>query len=261
MIKLLANEQDELLLQYFWRELPADQMQQVSSWLQHDAAIAQRYQALCADLQKIRDAMPNAALSSLAITRAKLRLRRHIERQQLQQGQAPETSFAAAPAPVAWLRPALAGALLTLLAVFAIVPRVVDPPLVSKGDASPITNLNTAETYGVEANSAMLRAVRVQVAQSQQTLQALPADLAEQRALLADIVLQNRSFAQRAQLQGQADVARLLRAIEPVLASLAQQPTPQERAALLAQWEFETQVLQTKLQARASKPVPTTQGL
>ncbi len=242
---------DDDLTQHFWGELPKAEAEQIAASLRSDPELARRYQRLCQQLQALRDALPDAELSAVAITRAKLRLHRHIERERR----------AESLARTSWWWPALAGAAASLMVVLTFWPPATNSPIASTPIATaPIVQIQPSNN-SPEANNAMLRAVRVQLAQSQQALLDLPADKTQQQVLLADIVMQNRSFAKRAQLQGQNDVARLLRAIEPVLASLASEPSPEQRAALLAQWEFETQVLQTKLQVQASKTASTTQRL
>ena len=103
-----------------------------------------------------------------------------------------------------------------------------------------------------------LPALRAHLLQTQMLLDKFDPNNAQERALLDEIIAQNQSYAQRAQRLGHSDLARVLRALEPVLVEVENIQEPEARAALINQFEFEADSLQTKLQARASKQVPKT---
>ena len=149
----------------------------------------------------------------------------------------------------AWLVPAFtagAGALLMWLYTQGVTPNT--QPLASEPGAS----------IPAQVQSMSLPALRAHLLQTQMLLATFDPNNAQERALLDEIIAQNQSYAMRAQRLGRADLARILRALEPVLVEVENIEEPDARAALINQFEFEANSLQTKLQARASKQVPKT---
>ena len=88
----------------------------------------------------------------------------------------------------------------------------------------------------------------------------MPADADGTRSLLiADIVEQNRAFEQAAERNNAQDVARVLRAFEPILLRLASDDiAPDDAESLRRQLSFELNVMLTKLSSRTSKASTTT---
>ena len=91
------------------------------------------------------------------------------------------------------------------------------------------------------------RGLQVHLRDSQVELSQLPAD-ADRSLLLLQIIEQNRIFERVADSNNAADVARLLRAFEPILMRLASDDiAPEDAEALRAQLAFELNVMLTKL--------------
>ena len=91
------------------------------------------------------------------------------------------------------------------------------------------------------------RGLQVHLRDSQAELSQLPAD-ADRSLLLLQIIEQNRIFERVADSNNAADVARLLRAFEPILMRLASDEiAPDDAEALRAQLAFELNVMLTKL--------------
>lgn len=88
----------------------------------------------------------------------------------------------------------------------------------------------------------------------------MPADADGTRSLLiADIVEQNRAFEHAAERNNAQDVARVLRAFEPILLRLASDDiAPDDAESLRRQLSFELNVMLTKLSSRTSKASTTT---
>jgi hypothetical protein len=98
------------------------------------------------------------------------------------------------------------------------------------------------------------RGMQLHLRQSRQDILRLPGDgNAARRMLITDIQRQNRLFEQAAKEHGAEDIARVLRAVEPVLSRLATEDLgDEEAAALQAKLAFELNVMLTKLQQRES---------
>ena len=91
---------------------------------------------------------------------------------------------------------------------------------------------------------------------SQQHILSLPSAGGNSAALIGDIVAQNRLFARAARDTGSQDLARLLRALEPVLLELADDNvSPEQATALRAQLAFELNVMLGRLR-RNDLPEP-----
>jgi len=104
--------------------------------------------------------------------------------------------------------------------------------------------------------SPLLRGVQLHLRDTEQLLPQLTgADNAEQRrSLLAETRAQNRMYASAAEAQNDEQLARVLRAFDSALASLARERSdPQALAADQAQLSSELAVMQTKLAGAASK--------
>jgi DNA-binding FadR family transcriptional regulator len=99
------------------------------------------------------------------------------------------------------------------------------------------------------------RGLQVHLRESRQDLSALPADAGEERAMLImHMIQQNRLFERAAEQNDAGDLARVLRAFEPILMRLAANDmTPEDAEALQAQLAFELNVMLTKLGKSASE--------
>jgi len=123
---------------------------------------------------------------------------------------------------------------------------IIDPPSVVAGiDTQPPP---VAFTRGLQVH---LRDSRAQLAgfdgESDSTI------------LIAQIIEQNRMFEAAADLNNAPNLARVLRAFEPILLQLAATDiAPEDASALRAQLAFELDVMLTKLASESSKDSQTT---
>jgi hypothetical protein len=92
------------------------------------------------------------------------------------------------------------------------------------------------------------------LADTRQHLASWPDARSERRALIADIVADNRLHALAAERSGDPQLARVLRAFEPVLLAL-DGDSPEAVAGARAQLDFEARAMQTKLRAASSNAV------
>ncbi len=114
------------------------------------------------------------------------------------------------------------------------------------------------------ANSAVpgafTRGLQVHLRDTQQNIASMPIDTAEGRTLLVlQIIQQNRIFERAAEQNSSDDLARVLRAFEPILLRLAANDiAPADAQALRAQLAFELNVMLTKLERYASNDTQST---
>lgn len=235
---------DETLTLYYYGDGLSDaQVRRIESALAADAALAARYAALRAELDRLRgwpaqspapDAVGrwHAALSTAAGADA--------------QSAAPPPR-ATAGGQLAW---AMAAALALAIGLGAGSLWRKSPP------ASPATSPIVATQPAALGAPPVVRAVQAHLVAGQTLLARLPgADAGERTQRLAMIVAQNRLHAQAAQREGDAQLARVLRAFEPVLLRLASSDIDAADAELLrAQLRFELGAMLTKLEYGASEP-------
>jgi len=123
------------------------------------------------------------------------------------------------------------------------------------GDIDPgNTVVDVPETTRADPSAALSRGLLVHFQESREQLVGLSPDANGERSeLIQKIVQQNRLF-QRAAASGDSqDLARVLRAFEPVLLRLADENvTPEDAAALQAQLAFELNIVLTKLSRNLS---------
>ena len=104
------------------------------------------------------------------------------------------------------------------------------------------------------ASATFARGLAVHLRESRQELANLPAEPGSERTmLLSQMIQQNRMFERAAAERDSEDIARVLRALEPVLVQLASADlSPAEARALQAQLSFELNVVLTKYGRNAS---------
>lgn len=117
----------------------------------------------------------------------------------------------------------------------------------------------TAAPIVAAQSDAFARGLKVHLARSNQDIASMPLDTASDRSmLLLHIIQQNRIFELAAEQNDAPDLARVLRAFEPILLELASDETTPERAtALRAQLQFELNVVLTKLSRDTSEQTDT----
>jgi hypothetical protein len=128
------------------------------------------------------------------------------------------------------------------------------------GTNDNVPNIHVADTSapasGVPAS--LSRGVQVHFRDSREQLLSLP-DSADRTLLVLQIIEQNRLFESAANNSNSPRLARVLRALEPVLLQLAAEDLePADAEALLSQLAFELNVVLTKLAAESSDDSLTT---
>ena len=227
--------EDTLILYYYNDGLTDTERRQVESAINSDPAVAAQYDALCRELNGLAEsdapAIPTHtverwhAIIDDAARAAPARPRRQ------------QRVFS--PVSFAW------GAALAAAIVVGINlrPTTVEPVVVEPTAESP----------------AFARGVQVHFRDSYDRLSTLPVESADDRmALVMQIIEQNRMYERAAGRHGADDIARVLRAFEPILVQLAAEDTaPEDAEALRAKLAFELNVMLTKLSRDSSNEADT----
>lgn len=228
---------DELILYYYEDGLSDAERLRIRTALEADASLRMRYARLCEDLARF-DAPRPAAVPADMVARWQDSIDRaaRLERQALR----PPRAFHLPS--FAW-GSAVAAALVLALGFWLAGNRSVEP--IPNGGLADSGATVTARS----ALAAFERGLEVHLQQSSRQLVGLPTDADEQRTMLImRMVQENRLFETAAEKNGAEDLARVLRAFEPILLRLAADDvSPAEARALQAQLTFELNVMLTKL--------------
>ena len=228
--------EEKLILYYYNDGLSEHERREVEAAIHDDVAVAAQYDELCRQLNGFVEtetpAVPSHTMQQWhdAIDR-EARLE-HGREQQPRQRSFNGFSFAWGAAIAAAL---VLGVSLTMMRV--------DPGV----EAPAVTN------------SAFTRGVQVHFRDTYGQLAGLPVESAADRSeLVLQMIQQNRLFERAAEQNDSADLARVLRAFEPILIRLAAEDiTPHEAEALRAQLAFELNVMLTKLSRDSSNETDT----
>lgn len=231
----MINDQ-QLLMYYYEDGLSLSEREQIRSHLTADVDLSARYQRLLGELRGLGSpapVQPNPA--------AQARWRASLTR-------AAQSQAKDGPGRIWPL--ALVGATLVLLGV-AIGTRIAEQSLAPQ--PAPIVAAADSDS----GDASLARGLGSHFGDARLLLADLPsADPAQRRALIADILEQNRLYQRAAQAQGDDGLVRVLRALEPVLLTLADDAGGSEDArSTRAQLDFELAVMQTKLSRSPSKTV------
>lgn len=236
---------DDLILYYYGDGLGDAERAAIDAALGNDASLSERYRELRLSLDRLQDE-PAVRAPADAVARWHRSIERaaSVPRADARRRERPRDfqSFA-------W--GALAAACVALgLAAYYVERNVPPTPVADMGE--PALDEGSSLPAGVPASFA--RGVQVHLRDSRRDIVRLADDAgADRTLLLMDILRQNRLFEQAARSNGAEDVARVLRAFEPVLLRLASEDVSDEDAAALrAQLAFELNVVLTKLQQRES---------
>ena len=128
-----------------------------------------------------------------------------------------------------------------------------DAPSVPPGVAATGGDLSRA------APAVFVRGMQTYLSDARQELTTMPTDPAGGRSqLIAQLLEQNRMFERAAEHNDAPDLARVLRAFEPILVRLAQDDiAPDDAESLRRQLSFELNVMLTKLASGTSKDATT----
>ncbi len=236
-------DDDELILYVYNDGLSEQRRRQIARALRNDADLALRLAALGEELRALQPAEADPPLDPAMAQRWRTALAREARLQ-------PATSTQG----WRWLRwPGLgAVAAAGVLVYFGIG---LGHWLDGRPDVQP--NLGPMAVHHPSSNPApLLRGVQLHLRDTQSLLPQLAVDDPDQRrSLLAETRAQNRLYAQAAEAQNDQQLARVLRAFDRALASLAADRADQQAlAADRAQLAFELSAMQTKLAAATSKP-------
>jgi hypothetical protein len=235
---------EEMLVSYFYDELTRDERASVDAALANDPALATRYAALSRELLAWRAPEP----ASVPV---------HIEAQWHDSIDrlANAASMPARPrAP--YLRvfgwgSALAVALVAGIGIGLRLNQQTTSTAVTDAPLAGVENLRDAIVP-----ASFTRGLQQHLQESQWQIDRLTgvAD-ADRVSLTMQLIEQNRVFERAALQSNAANLARVLRAFEPILLQLANEDiAPQDMEALRAQLAFELNVMLTKLRQSPSDP-------
>jgi len=229
---------EQLILYYYADGLSRAERRRIEAELAADPALRRRYEALRRDLDAIED--PPAPAPAHLVRRWQDSIDRAARREQQPARPAP---WRLHPASFA-LGGALAGALALGIGIGLFV---ADRDDVTAPVAVPPVAVEPAGP--VSGPDAFFRGLEVHFQQSRQDLDELPVeDDAARRQLILHIVRQNRLFAREALDSQSPELARVLRAFEPVLLELAADDlAPADARRLQDKLAFELNVMLTKM--------------
>lgn len=229
--------EETLILYYYDDGLSNSERREVQAALDADPGLAARYERLCTELDGMADAESPAVPQHVVH-----RWHDAIESaaRQASRNSRPPRSFS--PLSFLW-----GAAVTAALAVGIGIGVMLDVE-----DTVPVT--------GPDVSGAFSRGVAVYLRDTRQELSAMPVHLpADRTTLILDIIEQNRLYELAAEQNNSSDVARVLRAFEPILLRLAAEDiAPEDAEALRAQLAFELEVMLTKLSRDSSNEQQST---
>lgn len=234
---------DETLILYYYGDgLSDDERSAVEAALENDSYLRERYRALCRSLDQVSELPTGRAPAHMAA-----RLHGSIER-----AAAGEPVANASPGK-AWHFPSFAwGALAAaLVAGVAIGLNFGDgaTPVPSIADGRDRIDIDDRPPMQPATPVSFSRGLQFHLRESRDDIMRLAAnDNADRTMLVLDILRQNRLFEQAAREHDAEDIARVLRALEPVLLRLANEENAEDAAALRAKLTFELNVVLTKME-------------
>jgi len=240
--------EDTLILYYFNDGLSDRERRQVETAINTDTAVSAQYKALCRQLNDLSEtdaqAVPSHTLQRWHDTIDRAARQTHIRQQQRPR---PFHMFS-----FAW------GAAITAALAIGIGIGVYMAGGETNTPMIELANVGPSASNVVPAS--FTRGVRVHLQDARQGLAGLSLDADSDRILLIlKIIDQIRRFERAAERNNSQSVARVLRALEPILLRLAADDiTPEDAEALRAQLAFELKVMLTKLSRDTSKETQST---
>ena len=237
---------DDILVLYYYRDGLTDaERARVLAALEEDAGLRARYEELCRDMEAFDAAAKPAAVAPDIVARWHDSLGRAARMEQQRMSPAKRAfhlpSFGWGAAMAATL--ALGIGIGTFFS-----GNDVPNPSIENGivDTAP---------ESASSSAAFARGLAVHLRESRQELAGLPAGADSERAMLiTQMIQQNRMFERAAVQNDSQDLARVLRAFEPILQRLAADDISREDAeALQQQLAFELNVMLTKLGRNVSE--------
>ena len=231
---------DDDLLLYYYRELdPADRAR-IGAALGEQPELARRLHALVSRLDAAAN-IPEVPVPAQVQDRWAAALDRA----------ATQTRVAAAPrrfsAPLIWQ--AAAAAVTVFALIFSIQRVMQSPPEQVVENTTPTQSGNDT---GSDKGTAYENGLKFHLASTERRIASLGEATPEERARLVEtIISQNRMYALAAERAGEPQLARVLRAFNPILEDLANGRSG-STAADVAQLSFELRVMQARLGAGAA---------
>lgn len=242
---------DDTLTLYFYNDgLSDDERLEVEAALRSDPALAARYAALRQALESWSEAEEHQAPPHL-VQRWHASIER-AARHEHGQSEKPRGSFSFVA--FGW------GAAVTA----ALAIGIGLGTWFAGGDATrpmtPITAIDVAPIEQGGGGAAFTRGLKVHLSDAEKNISSLPVETSADRTMLVmQIIQQNRMFERAAEQNDAANLARVLRAFEPILLRLAADDiAPEDAAALREQLAFELKVMLTILEREASKETQST---
>lgn len=236
---------DDILILYYYKDgLSEKQRSEVQAAMRQDVAMRARYEQLRADLDDL-DGTEAVSPAPDAVAR----WHDSIDRAARVEHQRAITRSRAFLPPFFTWGAALAATLVVGIGIgnYLSGRGAIDPPI---GDY--VTDNVEPVTHSASATFA--RGLAVHLRERRQELANLPAEASPERTILvSQMIRQNRMFERAAAEKDSEDIARVLRALEPILVQLASADlSPAEARALQAQLAFELNVVLTKYGRTAS---------
>jgi hypothetical protein len=236
--RVMINE-ETLTLYYYDDGLTENERRDVESALARHANLAAKYAELCHQFERLSSPDEHRVPSHL-VHRWQDSIKDVAKREStdLQQSAAPRSSYS-----LAW-----GGAVSVALAIGIGIGVYFS----GNEQVDPIAENNFAGAQamvGATVPASFTRGLTLHLQDSEREIARLTADSSgDQTALVIQIIEQNRVFARSAKLNDSANLARLLRAFEPILMRLASDDVaPADAAALRSQLSFELNVMLTKM--------------
>jgi len=228
---------DTLILYYYDDGLTDSERKAVESAIHSDPDVAAQYDRLCRQLNEFAEP-ETVSVPTHTVERWHDTIDRAARQSHVRELRSPRRSFN--PFSFAW------GAAIAAAVVigFTLTMTRVDPGIEASTDPS----------------AAFTRGVQVHFRDTYGQLATMPIESAADRnALVLQIIDQNRLFERVAEQNNSHDLARVLRAFEPILVRLAAEDTaPEDAEALRAKLAFELNVMLTKLSRDTSNETHTT---
>ena len=232
---------DELLLYYYRDGLDAAERARIGATLSEDPQLARRLHTLVARLDAAA-AVPEVPVPDAAMQRWRDALDRASS----------ETRAAHARRPFFTDRRWQAAAAAVLVVTLAVTLQFLRPKTVRIVGTEP-TTVQPPPSGGAEA-SAYENGLKVYLASTERRLASLDTASPEERArLIETIIAQNRLYALAAERANEPQLARVLRAFNPILEDL-RDGRSDASAADISQLSFELRVMQARLGAGATPP-------
>jgi hypothetical protein len=232
--------EDTLTLYFFDDGLAAAERGVVEAALSADQELAERYRALCNELD---------ALTDLPVPEAPVTLAPRLHAALDAAAEGPQTSQARSR-PAFHLGSFFRGtAVAAALAVGIAIGFLVAP------DATAPVSPPVAAVQTQDESTSLSRGLLVHFRDSRDAISALDTTTnGERDQLIMNIVQQNRLFERMATQTDSQDLARVLRALEPILIKLASEDiTAEEAMRLQSQLSFELNIVLTKLSRQVSE--------